>query len=95
MRSDISNYRPSKRPKVSQVSKWDLIYDDDITNHWSRSTQGTIQILMGYPFPDFYKVVTTNVEGAKKSKLFYGESAYYQVQQYVSDFGVRSVYSGF
>lgn len=85
-------YRPSKRPSVKQVSHWDKIFDESITDHWRGSSHdGRVEVYNGYPFPDFYKVVYTPVEGKKVNKLFYGESAWSQTEMFVYDLGFRNV----
>jgi hypothetical protein len=45
-------------------------------------------IEQGYPFHDFYRV-TYKVDGVKKSKLFYGETAHNNAERFVSDLGFR------
>jgi hypothetical protein len=89
-------YRPSKRPKVSQVSEWVLLFHDCITDHWrGDSFNGTVKVYSGYPFPDFYKVVWYPLYGTKKQqKLFYGETADSDVERYVSDLGFFNVHGG-
>jgi hypothetical protein len=85
-------YRPSKRPSVKQVSNWDKIFDESITDHWRGSSHdGRVEVYNGYPFPDFYKVVFTPAEGKKVNKLFYGESAWSQTEMFVYDLGFRNV----
>ena len=93
MMSTMSYYRPSKRPKVSQVDEWNLLFRDCITDHWrGASFNGTVEVYNGYPFPDFYKVVWYPLYGPKKEqKLFYGESAHFDVERYVSDLGFNNV----
>lgn len=77
-----TNLYPSKRPKVAEVERWDLIA---IQNSGIRQ----FMVERGEPFPDFYRVTTFDVERnpLKKSKLFYGESAWMDVNRYVRDFG--------
>jgi hypothetical protein len=77
---------PSHRPKVSQVSKWYLEYENSIDLSWRGQGEITVKVEQGYPYPDFYRV-TTVTNGSKKSKLFYGESAGSQVNMYVYDLG--------
>ena len=77
---------PSRRPKVSQVSKWYLEYENSIDLSWRGEGEITIKVEQGYPYPDFYRV-TTVTDGVKKSKLFYGESAWSQVNMFVYDLG--------
>lgn len=77
---------PSRRPKVSQVSKWYLEYENSIDLSWKGQGEITVKVEQGYPYPDFYRV-TTVTNGSKKSKLFYGESAWSQVNMFVYDLG--------
>jgi hypothetical protein len=77
---------PSRRPKVSQVSKWYLEYENSIDLSWRGQGEITVKVEQGYPYPDFYRV-TTVTDGVKKSKLFYGESAWSQVNMFVYDLG--------
>jgi hypothetical protein len=44
----------------------------------------------GDPFPDFYRVTYT-IDGVKKSKLFYGESAWSDTERFVYDMGIYNV----
>jgi hypothetical protein len=44
----------------------------------------------GEPFPDFYRVTYT-LDGAKKSKVFYGESAWSDTERFVYDMGIYNV----
>ena len=78
--------RPSHRPKVSQVSKWYLEYENTIDLSWRGEGEISVKVEQGHPFPDFYRV-TTVTNGSKKSKLFYGESAWSQVNMFVYDLG--------
>jgi hypothetical protein len=48
-------------------------------------------IEQGYPFPDFYRVTYT-IDGVKKSKLFYGESAWNNTERFVYDLGLYDVH---
>ena len=87
----ISHYRPSKRPKVSQVQDWQVLFAESIENHWA-GKNGSCYVYRGYPFPDFYKVVYVEAGTLKKtSKLFYGESAWSQTEMYVYDLGFHNV----
>jgi hypothetical protein len=89
-----SQYRPSKRPSVKQVKFWELIYENNITDHWRGAKYGgEVKVYNGYPFPDFYKVIFTPAEGKKVNKLFYGESAHHHVRSFVSDLGFQSIYN--
>ena len=85
----MSYYRPSKRPKVSDVSKWYIDYEDTIDQDW-KGRSLWVMVENGYPYPDFYRV-TYKIDGVKKSKLFYGESAWSQTEMYVYDMGFRNV----
>jgi hypothetical protein len=78
--------RPSHRPKVSQVSRWDIEYKNTIDLSWRGGSEITVRVEHGYPFPDFYRV-TTITDGVKKSKLFYGETAWMKVNNFVYDLG--------
>ena len=80
---------PSKRPKVSDVSQWHICYENEIRQDW-RGRNIWVMIERGWPFPDFYRVTYT-IDGIKKSKLFYGESAYNQTEMFVYDLGLRNV----
>jgi hypothetical protein len=82
--STISHYRPSKRPSVKQVSRWDNLYEDSATDLCDRSI--AVKVENGYPFFDFYRVTYT-IDNSKKSKLFYGESAWMEVNRFVYDLG--------
>ena len=96
MTSTTWQYRPSKRPKVGDVKHWDLIFDDTNVDDWRGvGHHGRVQVYNGYPFPDFYKVVFTPQDSNKRktSKLFYGESAHFDVARYVSDLGFQSIYT--
>jgi hypothetical protein len=85
--SDYGQHRPSRRPKVGDVKTWDTIFHESDVVTW-RGNRNSVKVENGYPFPDFYRV-TYIVDGVKKSKLFYGESAWSQVNRLVSDLGVR------
>ena len=94
MSTDYWTYRPSKRPKVSQVSEWDLIFEDAVLDHWrGASNDCTVQVYNGRPFPDFYKVVVTPHAFDKRrySKLFYGETAWNDTERFVYDLGFHRV----
>jgi hypothetical protein len=89
MMSTISQYRPSKRPSVKDVSKWHVLFEDEIYPDWhGRNVWAMVE--HGYPFPDFYRV-TYIVDGVKKSKLFYGETAWNKTEMFVYDLGFRDV----
>ena len=84
----MSHYRPSHRPKVSQVKDWDVIFADS-ANTWKGQTVWA-RVEQGNPFPDFYRVTYT-IDNAKKSKLFYGETAWSDTERFVYDLGIFSV----
>jgi hypothetical protein len=82
-----------QRPKVSEVSKWETIFVAEML-HDSRGLHGGIvYIQRGLPFQDYYKVISRmgKAPTKKNSKLFFGESAYNQVEMYVYDLGFRDV----
>lgn len=83
-----SQYRPSKRPSVKSVNYWDNIFEDTAQT-WKGQTVWA-KVELGNPFPDFYRVTYT-IDGIKKSKLFYGESAWSQTEMYVYDLGLHQV----
>ena len=85
----ISHYRPSKRPSVKDVSQWYNVFEDWIDQDWRGMSKHVI-VQQGHPFPDFYRIVYT-IDGVKKSKLFYGESAWNQTEMFVYDMGFRNV----
>jgi len=88
------NRYPSKRPKVGQVEEWNTVYIGEIENDWRGAYGGTCIVQVGYPFPDFYKVRTLMGQDKKwGQKLFYGETAYHKVVNYVADLGFRTIYS--
>jgi hypothetical protein len=72
------------------VSKWHVEYENTIDLSWRGQGNLWVMIENGYPFPDFYRV-TYIVDGVKKSKLFYGESAWNQTEMFVYDLGFRDV----
>jgi hypothetical protein len=81
-------YRPSKRPKVSQVEAWDHVYSDYNYTHWRGDDfAGEVLVERGYPFPDYYKVTFRPKNGKRVSKLFYGETAWMDTERYVYDLG--------
>lgn len=84
----LAMYRPSKRPSVSQVRIWDNIFQDSAET-W-KGEQVWAKVEVGAPFVDFYRVTYT-LNGAKKSKLFYGESAWNDTERFVYDLGIFSV----
>ncbi len=84
----MSHYRPSKRPSVKDVSKWHIEYENTIDLSWRGQGNLWVMIENGYPFPDFYRVTYT-IDGVKKSKLFYGETAYNDTERFVYDMGFR------
>ena len=85
--STISRY-PSKRPSVKDVSLWDTIYNG-ATENW-KGNKVAAMVENGYPFPDFYRVTYT-IDGVKKSKLFYGETAWNDTERFVYDLGLIDV----
>lgn len=87
--SSISHYRPSKRPSVKDVSKWYVLFEDFIDTDW-RGQNKHAMVEQGHPFPDFFRVTYT-IDGVRKSKLFYGESAWNQTEMFVYDLGFRNV----
>ena len=91
--STMSHYRPSKRPSVKDVSQWYNVFEDWIDQDW-RGMNKHVLVEQGYPFPDFYRVTYT-IDGVKKSKLFYGETAWMDGERFVSDLGFRNVHGTF
>lgn len=89
----LAMYRPSKRPKVKEVTEWELVYNARIDSHWRGDAyNGDVEVSVGYPFPDYYKVSFYPATlGAKVTKYFYGESAHNQTEMYVYDLGFRDV----
>jgi len=86
--SITSQYRPSKRPSVKSVNYWDSIFEDTAQTWKGQTVSATVE--RGDPFPDFYRVIYT-IDGVKKSKLFYGESAWSQTEMFVYDMGIYNV----
>lgn len=85
-------YRPSKRPSVNKVEVWDTLYNETMDYDWRGLGGGTVIVQVGYPFPDFYKVRYKMGNDTKWSqKLFYGETAYYKVRNFVYDLGFRDI----
>ena len=82
---------PSRRPKVSQVSYWDNIFEDSIDSTWRGEEHRSVTVERGYPFPDFYRVKYV-VGGVKKSKLFYGETSWSDTERFVYDLGFFAVH---
>ena len=87
--NSISQYRPSKRPSVRDVSQWYNVFEEWIDADW-RGQNKYVLVEQGHPFPDFYRVTYT-IDLIKKSKLFYGESAWNQTEMFVYDMGFRNV----
>ena len=79
---------PSKRPSVKSVKHWDTIFVDSAQT-WKGMVVGA-KVERGEPFPDFYRVTYT-IDGAKKSKLFYGETSWSDTERFVYDLGIFSV----
>ena len=88
MMNTTYQYRPSKRPKVSQVSYWDNIFEDTAQT-WKGQTVWA-KVERGEPFPDFYRITYT-IDGVKKSVLEYGETSWSDTERFVYDLGVFSV----
>ena len=82
----LAMYRPSKRPSVKQVSKWSTVFSDSAQTWKGQDVWAWVE--QGNPFPDFYRVTYT-IDGVKKSKLFYGESAHNTTEMFVYDMGFR------
>lgn len=85
----MMNTRPSKRPSVKDVSKWIIEYENTIYADW-RGRTIWVMLEQGYPFPDFYRVTYT-IDGVRKSKLFYGETAWNKTEMFVYDLGFRDI----
>ena len=90
----MSHYRPSKRPSVKDVSQWYNIFEDVMEFDWKGASHKHVIVEQGHPFPDFYRVTYT-IDGVKKSKLFYGESAWMNGERFVSDLGFSNVHGSF
>ena len=84
----ISHYRPSKGPKVSQVTDWTTVFSDSAQTWKGQDVWAWVE--QGRPFPDFYRVMYT-IDGVKKSKLFYGETAWNDAERFVYDLGLFDV----
>jgi len=88
------NRFPSHRPKVSDVGYWDTVFSHSVDRTWKVNQPQSVTVQRGTPFDDFYRVRHVNHETNKKtSKLFYGESAHFEVQRYVEDLGFVSAYA--
>ena len=88
------NRFPSRRPKVSEVKNWCVVFSDSVDRTWKIDQIQSIMVERADPFWDFYRVSYKNhYTGDKTSKLFYGESAHFEVQRYVSDLGFQSIYA--
>jgi len=88
------NRFPSRRPKVSEVKNWCEVFHHRVDRTWKINQAQTVTVQRADPFWDFYRVTHVNHETNKKtSKLFYGESAHFEVQRYVSDLGFVSAYA--
>lgn len=83
-----ANVRPSKRPKVSQVSYWDNIFEDSAETWNGQKVWAKVE--RGEPFPDFYRITYT-VDGVKKSNLEYGETSWSDTERFVYDLGLFNV----
>ena len=86
--SITSQYRPSTRPSVKSVNYWDSIFEDTAKTWKGQIVSAKVE--RGDPFPDFYRV-TYIIDGIKKSKLFYGETAWSDTERFVYDMGLFSV----
>ena len=76
------------RPKVSQVTGWELIAEAHRENDWRNRVPGAAHVYEALDFYDYYKVVTYEGAGAnRKTKYFFGEKAWIEVQGYVRDYG--------
>jgi hypothetical protein len=84
----LTNYRPSTRPKVSQVSYWDNIFEDTAET-WTGSKVWA-KVERGMPFYDYYRITYT-VDGVKKSKIMYGETSWSDAERFVYDLGIFTV----
>jgi len=88
------NRFPSRRPKVSEVKNWCIVFSHSVDRTWKVNQPQSVTVERGTPFDDFYRVRHVNHETNKKtSKLFYGESAHFEVQRYVEDLGFVSAYA--
>jgi hypothetical protein len=88
------NRFPSRRPKVADAKFWACIFTDSVDRTWKLDQIQSVMVQRGEPFPDFYRVSHKNhYTGKTTSKLFYGESAHFEVQRYVSDLGFVSAYA--
>ena len=86
----MSHYRPRTRPSVKSVNYWDIIFEDTAQT-WKGQTVWA-KVERGDPFPDFYRVTyTLDMFASKKSKLFYGETAWSDTERFVYDMGIFSV----
>ena len=93
MMSTISQYRPSKRPSVKAVSKWNIVFEDTIDlSFFELNGFRYVMIERGYPFPDFYRVTFFESDSKKSTKLFYGETAHRDTERFVYDLGFRNVW---
>jgi hypothetical protein len=88
MMNTMSHYRPSKRPSTMSVKYWDNIFEDSSRTWNGQNVYAKVE--RGEPFPDFYRVTYT-IDGKKKSKLFYGESAWNNTERFVYDLGLFNV----
>lgn len=83
---------PSKRPKVSEVHSWDVLYDDTVDANWIGQGGGRAVVSQAYPFPDFLKLEYWPLLGSKQTKYFYGEMAIHKCRNYLGDLGFRNAY---
>ena len=76
------------RPKVSQVTGWDLVAKDFREQDWRGRLPGTCEVYTAENYFDYFKVVTFEGAGAnKKTKYFFGERAWMDAQRYAGDWG--------
>jgi len=76
------------RPKVSDVTGWDLIVTSSRDGDWRGRLPGTVEIYLAENYYDYFKVVTYEGAGAnKKIKYFFGERAWMLAQNHAHDFG--------
>ena len=76
----------SRRPPVSYVTKWTTLYNKYSTDNWRGLDDCHLTIDVADYIPTYYKVVST-INGTKKTKYFYGETAWYKVKNYAATLG--------
>ena len=84
----MSHYRPSKRPKVSQVTDWTTVFSDSAQTWKGQDVWAWVE--RGEPFYDFYRITYT-IDGVRKSVLKYGETSWSDTERFVYDLGIFSV----